>query len=177
LEAFLSRLKDIKPEDLTPHQKEVFEHLTAGRGKILTPYRVWIHSPDVAASMEKTGTYINKRSALSFPEVEMGILIIARHWKSAYVTQAHILLGREAGLSEEVLDDLVAGRRPTLKDPHQQAAHDFMAGVIAENDFTEEEFASFEKILGRRGIADALVLLGYYSSVALAMRLHKVPLK
>jgi 4-carboxymuconolactone decarboxylase len=172
----VSRLKDIKPEDLTAHQKEVFEHLTAGRGKILTPYRVWIHSPDVAASMEKTGTYLNKRSALSFPEVEMGILMIACHWKSNYVIQAHIKLGREAGISEENLNALVAGKRPIFTDPHQQAVHDFAAGVIAENDFTEDEFAAFEKILGRRGIADILVLLGYYSSVALAMRLHKVPI-
>lgn len=171
----MSRLLDIEPEDLSKHQKEVFEQLTAGRGRILAPYRVWIHSPDVAASMEKTGTYLNKRSALSFREVEMSIIMIARHWKSDYVVQAHFRIGREGGLTDDIMEAVTAGIRPKLTDPHEMAVHDFAAGVIAENDFTEDEFANFEKILGRRGIADLLVLLGYYSSVALAMRVHKVP--
>src|SRR5216684_3878900 len=45
----MSRLLELPPEQLTAEQKDVFDKLTAGRGRILGPYKVWIHSPTVAA--------------------------------------------------------------------------------------------------------------------------------
>jgi len=40
----------------------------------------------------------------------------------------------------------------------------------------DARFADVEKVLGRNGIAEVLVLLGYYTSVALAMKIHEVPI-
>ena len=51
----MSRLLDLTPDQLTAEQKNIFEQLVAGRGRILGPYRVWIHSPTVAAGMEQIG--------------------------------------------------------------------------------------------------------------------------
>ena len=48
----MKRIEDLKPETMTAQQKQVFDQLVAGRGRILAPYRVWIHSPDVASRME-----------------------------------------------------------------------------------------------------------------------------
>jgi len=61
----MSRIKEIAPGEMTGEQTTVFEQLTAGRGRILTPYKVWIHSPKVAAGMEHIGTFLNKKSSLS----------------------------------------------------------------------------------------------------------------
>ncbi len=55
----MNRLIDLPPEKLSAEQKTVFDKLTAGRGRILGPYKVWIHSPTVAAGMEHIGTYLN----------------------------------------------------------------------------------------------------------------------
>jgi 4-carboxymuconolactone decarboxylase len=41
---------------------------------------------------------------------------------------------------------------------------------------SDAEFAEIEQALGREGIAEVLVLLGYYTSVALAMKVHEVPI-
>ena len=40
----------------------------------------------------------------------------------------------------------------------------------------DAEFAEIERALGREGIAEVLVLLGYYTSMALAMKVHEVPI-
>ena len=42
---------------------------------------------------------------------------------------------------------------------------------------SDEVFIRSEKVLGRHGIAEVLGLLGYYSSVAMAMKLHRVPVR
>ena len=171
----MNRLLDLPPEQLTPEQKTVLDKLTAGRGRILGPYKVWIHSPTVAAGMEHIGSFLNKRSSLSTREVEIGILVIAQHWDADYVRQAHIKAGLAAGLSKETIDAVLAGRDPKLADPHERAVHRFVTALVASKKLPDAEFAEIEKTLGRAGIAETLVLLGYYTSVAMAMKVHEVP--
>jgi 4-carboxymuconolactone decarboxylase len=172
----MNRILEIPPEKLTPAQTTVFDQLTAGRGRILGPYKVWIHSPNVASGMEQIGTFLNKRSSLSTREVEIGILVIAQHWQGDYVKQAHIRAGKVAGLTQETIDAILAGADPKLTDPHERAVHRFAASLVAGAKLSDAEFAEIEKALGREGIAEVLVLLGYYTSVALAMKVHEVPI-
>lgn len=172
----MSRLLELPPEQQTPEQKKVFEQLVAGRGRILGPYKIWIHSPTVASGMERIGTFLNKFSSLSKREVEIGILVIAQHWQGDYVRQAHIREGKAAGLSQETIDAILAGQDPKLADAHERAAHRFAEALVSGAKLSDTEFAEIEQVLGREGIAEVLVLLGYYTSVALAMKVHEVPI-
>jgi 4-carboxymuconolactone decarboxylase len=172
----MNRILDIPQDQLTPEQTTVFERLTAGRGRILGPYKIWIHSPTVASGMEHIGTFLNKKGWLSPREVEIGILVIAQHWDADYVRQAHIRLGREVGLTQEQIDAILAGRDPKLTDPHENAVHTFATALAAGAKMSDEEFAAVEKVLGHAGVAEVLVLLGYYTSVALGMKVHQVPI-
>ena len=171
----MNRITEIAPETLTPEQARILDQLTAGRGRILAPYKVWIHSPTVASGMEHIGTFLNKRSSLSAREVEIGILIIAHHWQSDYVVAAHIREGKKVGLTQDVIDAILQGADPKLADPHEHAVHRFASSLVAGTKLSDADFADIEKAIGRAGIAEVLVLLGYYSSVALAMRVHEVP--
>jgi 4-carboxymuconolactone decarboxylase len=125
--------------------------------------------------MEEIGTFLNKQGSLSHREVEIGILIIACHWDADYVRQAHIREGRAAGLPEQAIQDIVAGHDPKLADPHESAVYKFAAALAGGMKMSDVEFAKIEQALGRAGIAEVLVLLGYYTSVALAMKMHDVP--
>ena len=172
----MNRIQEIAPDKMTAEQAAVFEQLTAGRGRILTPYKVWIHSPTVAAGMEHIGTFLNKRSSLTTREVEIGILVIANHWQADYVWQAHVREGKNVGLTDEIIDTIRAGGVPNLKDAHEQAVHDFARALAGRSKMSDAEFAAIEQALGRAGVAEVLVLLGYYTSVALAMKVHDVPI-
>jgi len=172
----MNRIQEIAPDKLSPEQVAIFEQLTAGRGRILGPYKIWIHSPPVASGMEQIGTYLNKRSSLSTREVEIGILVIAQHWQGEYVKQAHIRAGLSAGLARETIDAILAGRDPKLTDAHERAVHRFAAALVGGVKLSDAEFAEIERVLGRNGIAEVLVLLGYYTSVALGMKVHEVPI-
>ena len=60
------RIKDIPENELTLEQAKVFKDLVAGRGRLLTPYRIWIHSPRLAAALETIGTFLNKKGSLRY---------------------------------------------------------------------------------------------------------------
>ena len=172
----MNRTLEIPAEKLTAEQKTVFDRLVAGRGRILGPYKVWIHSPTVAAGMERIGTFLNKHASLSKREVEMVILVIAQHWKGDYVGQAHIREGKAAGLSPEAIDAILAGGDPKLADPHERAVHRFAAALVGGTKLSDADFAEIETAIGRDGIAEVITLLGYYTSVGLAMKVHEVPI-
>jgi 4-carboxymuconolactone decarboxylase len=171
----MNRLLELSPEKQTAEQKKVFEQLVAGRGRILGPYKIWIHSPVVASGMEHIGTHLNKNGSLSTREVEIGILVIAQHWDADYVRQAHIKAGKAAGLTQDIIDAILAGRDPKLRDPHERAVHRFASALVAGAKLSDAEFSEIEKVLGRAGVAEVLVLLGYYTSVSLGMKVHDVP--
>ena len=172
----MNRLLDLSPDKLTPQQTEVFNRLVAGRGRILGPYKIWIHSPVVADGMEHIGTYLNKKGSLSEREVEIGILVIAKHWDADYVREAHIKIGKAAGLSQEIIDAVLTGLDPKFTDPHERAVHRFATLLVGGAKMPDTEFAEIEKVIGRVGVAEVLVLLGYYTSVALGMKVHEVPI-
>jgi 4-carboxymuconolactone decarboxylase len=130
----------------------------------------------VASGMEHIGTKLNKNGSLSEREVEIGILVIAQHWDANYVRTAHIKAGKAAGLTQDTIDAILAGRDPKLTDPHERAVHRFAAALVSGAKLSDTEFAEIEKVLGRDGVAEVLVLLGYYTSVSLGMKVHEVPI-
>ena len=172
----MNRLLEIPPDKLTPEQTTVFDQLTAGRGRILGPYKIWIHSPTVASGMEQIGTFLNKRSSLSTREVEIGILVIAQHWHGDYVKQAHIRDGQGGG--PHAGDDRrhPRRRRPEAHRPARARRPRIRRALVGGAKLSDAEFAEIEQALGRAGIAEVLVLLGYYTSVALGMKVHEVPI-
>jgi 4-carboxymuconolactone decarboxylase len=172
----MSRLIELPQDKLTPEQAQVFHQLVAGRGRILGPYKIWIHSPTVASGMEHIGTFLNNRASISKREVEMGIIVIARHWKADYVQTAHVREGKRIGLSDAIVDALVEGRDPPLTDPHEIGFYRFARALVDGRKPPDDEFAEIERAIGRPGIAETLVLLGYYTSVALGMKVHEVPI-
>ena len=172
----MNRILELPPDKLTPEQTAIFNQLVAGRGRILGPYKVWIHSPTIASGMEHIGTYLNKRGSLSPREVEIGILVIAQHWDADYVRQAHIREGKKVGLSQEIIDAVVTGKDPKLTDPHERGVYEFATALASGAKLSDAKFAEIENVLGRNGVAEVIVLLGYYTSVALAMKVHEVPI-
>jgi len=170
-----NRIKEIPEGEMTAEQAKVFEELVAGRGRLLTPYKIWIHSPKLAAALQTVGTFLNKASSLSEREVELTICIIANHWKGEYVWAAHVKRCVELGFARSVFDAIRAGGRPKLDDERERALYDLATISMAAGGGSDEIFKRAEKLLGRNGIAEVLGLLGYYSSVSMGMKLHRVP--
>ena len=169
------RIKEIPESGLTPEQAQVFKDLVAGRGRLLTPYKIWIHSPKLAAALETIGTFLNKRSSLSEREVELVICIIANHWKGEYVWTVHVRTCVKLGIPQGVFDAIRAGQEPQLDNERERAVYDLARIAMAPGAGPDEVFSRAERVLGRNGIAEVLALLGYYSAVAMGVKVHRVP--
>jgi len=169
------RIKEIPEDELTAEQAQVFKDLVAGRGRLLTPYKIWIHSPRLAAALETIGTFLNKRGSLSEREVELVICIIANHWKGEYVWTVHMRTCVKLGIPQSVFDAIRAGQDPLFDNARERAVYDLARIAMEPGGGSDEVFGRAERMLGRNGIAEVLALLGYYSAVAMGVKLHRVP--
>ena len=171
-----NRILEIPEGELSTEQKKVFDDLVAGRGRLLTPYKIWIHSPQLAAAMETIGTFLNKKGSLTEREVELVIVVISTQWQGAYVQAAHVKRCLELGYPQAAMDAIKAGGTPDLPDAREKAVFDLCQIAMAPGGGSDEVYDRAAETLGRDGLAEVLALLGYYSAVSMAMKLHRVPL-
>ncbi len=170
-----SRIQDIPPDQLTPQQKAVLEDVQAGRGFLPAPYRVWLHHSAIAERMERLGTYLNKHGLLSEREFEIAITVVGQQLDSPYVINAHINALVRTGHSPEVVEAIRERRRPTFATEREGVVYDIAINAYDPQPASDELFEHATRVLGRDGLAELIVLIGYYTSVALAMKMHRVP--
>ena len=129
-----------------------------------------------AMRVSALGTFLNTQSTLTAREIELGICLIARHWKTEYLFRAHGARAIKAGLPPTVIAALRDNKTPELPDPREQAIYEIATLAEQPSAGPDETFDKAVDILGRDGLAEVISLLGYYSAVAIAMKLHRVPL-
>lgn len=112
-----NRLPDLREDLLSEAQRSVLKRLQAKRGRVPTPYRIWIQSPALAEPLEELGTQLSESVRLSKPEREIAILLIAQHWHADYVFEVHVREAKEAGLSEALIAEIRNGATSHLADP------------------------------------------------------------
>ena len=93
----MARLPNLERDQLSPADQKFYDAIADSRGSVRGPYGVLLHSPDLAARVAHTGTYV--RYNLDLPEAlrETIILATAREIKSQYEFFAHARLARQAG--------------------------------------------------------------------------------
>jgi 4-carboxymuconolactone decarboxylase len=170
-----SRIAEIPEADLSDAQRSALAAVTGGRGFLPTPYKVWLHSTELVGLMEALGTFLNKRSSLSAREIEIAVLVIAHHWNGEMVFTGHARTAEELGIPPETIREIGAGEPVAFENPREQAVYEIAATSADPQATGDAVFERAIKALGRNGLAEVLALLGYFTAVAIAMKLHRVP--
>lgn len=172
-----SRLEEIVPEKLTLAQSATLAAVQQGRGFVPKPFKIWLHSPRLAERMESLGTYLSKSSNLSDRELEIAVVVVARRLSSPFVYDAHLRAAEKAGHPPAVIDALRHGDVPELATARERAVYEIARTANDLSPASDEIYASAVAALGRDGLADLLALIGYYTAVGVAMKLHRVPVE
>jgi 4-carboxymuconolactone decarboxylase len=167
-----NRLARIDPDHATDEQQKVIARLGAGRGRIPTPFNIWLHNPNLAAGMEIIGTHVDRSPVLSEAESEVAILATAVFWNAPYVIANHRRHALKSGVPESVVAAILDRRRPEAGDDRFGLICDAVADLLAGGAIDDARFARYDEGLGRAVIAELLVTIGYFTSISLGMTLH-----
>ncbi len=167
-----NRLERIDAEKATDEQKKVIARLGEGRGRIPTPFNIWLHNPHLAEGMEIIGTHVDHSPVLSEAESEVAILSTAVFWNAPYVIANHRRHALKSGVPEPVVTAILEKRRPVAGEGRLGPVCDAVCDILAGGVIDDVRFARYETELGRAVIAELLITVGYFTSISLGMSLH-----
>lgn len=180
----VARLTGFRPGDMSEEQAALYRSISGGpraagpqlfpltdsEGRLRGPFNAMLLSPPVGAALQAVGAAVRYRSSLSDRVREMAVLLVAAHWGSAFEREAHESVGRACGLTEEELDSLRSGVLPEVTDPDETAALRTTASLLRSGNLDDDEYRTAVSAIGERGLFELTTLVGYYSTLALQLR-------
>ena len=171
------RFKPLTRDTLNAQQERMVSDLLSGtRTSLNGPFNVLLRSPEMGNHAQKLGEYLRFRTAVPRRLNEMAILMTARWWSSQYEWHAHKPLALQAGLDAGVIDDLLAGRKPSRMKPDEAVVYDFSTELRDRRRVSDATFKAAVSLLGEQGVVDLIALMGYYDLVSMALNVDRYPL-
>ena len=171
------RYSEIPVDRMTPEQRDGYRFLVDGpRGRLPGPYKVWVHNPKLVHAAAPLGQHFTPgQSSLTEREREIAVIVITSKWHSAYPAAAHEKRGKEVGLPVPAVEAIIAGLPASFADPREQVVYEVATALAGGQLVSQGLYDRAVKALGHERITDMIVLMGYYTAVALTMNLYAVP--
>jgi 4-carboxymuconolactone decarboxylase len=181
------RLPLLAPDTLTEDQRQVYEAVVSGPRseqssfgvidddrRLLGPYNAMLYSPAVGMSLQALGAAVRFRTGFTLREREIAILMVAAHWRSDYVWYAHQRVGRDVGLSNTEMETLRVGEDPGFTDIRERTIYSAVTNLIRASDLDDGIYAESVSGLGHVTLVELTTLVGYYTTLALQLRVFRV---
>ena len=171
------RYRELAPHELSPAQKALFDSIASTRGGVVpTPFHVLAESPELASLTQALGAFCRYRTGLSPRLSELAVLITAAHWGADYEFDVHAPEALKAGIAQSVIDTLRVGKTPSLEDDDSRLIYEFATVFYSARDVPDRLFADAVARFGRRRVVELAGVLGYYSGLAMLLRIFRVSL-
>ncbi|HYC46485.1 MAG TPA: hypothetical protein VED01_13510 [Burkholderiales bacterium] len=171
------RLPTLKYEELTPRQKTSWDNHSARRETVRGPYHVWLHSPELMDKVSPLSNYFRFDCNLPVKLREFGILVTARFWDAQYSWNAHVDKAREAGIPDDVIRDLAAGKKPNFKADDERVFYAFAMEVLENHFVSQKTFDEAKRIFGNTALVDLIGAVGYFSMLQICLNSAEVDLQ
>lgn len=172
----MARLPALDPDTMSPEQRQVYDDIVNGpRGKVQGPFHAWLRSPDLCGRAQKLGAFCRFGSSLPPRLSELAILTVARHATCQVEWYLHEPIARDAGVADDVIEDIRNGRVPEFANEDEGAVYAAVTDLLGTHCLSDEAYADALALLGERGVVDLVGIVGYYILVALTLNGFEVP--
>ena len=182
------RIPKLDPAALDGEQRSLYDAIAGGRraqgpqlfrladadGRLEGPFNAFLLQPRLGSALQALGSAVRYDTGLDDRCREIAILVVAAHWRSAFEWYAHEAVARSAGLGGTELAALRDGRHGELAG-HEAAVARTAAALVARGDLNDAEYHEAVDQLGAAGLFELLTLVGYYATLALQLRVFRVP--
>lgn len=182
------RLVPRPPGELIAAQAPLYEKITGGQrasgpqvfpltdeqGALNGPFGPMLLAPAVGEALQELGVALRYRTSLTPRTREMVILTVATHHDSAFERFAHEPVGRQAGLTDEEIDRLREPLALHPADAPEAATVAVTRLLLTTGDLPDDEYDPARRVLGDAAIVEVISLVGYYSLLAMLMRVYRI---
>lgn len=172
----MARIPLVSPDTMSAEQKQAYDHILARNhriGRLPGPYWMLLHSPELSDNCSMVGELLRYRTDLEPRLSELTILITARVCDSQYEWYAHAPIAQKAGVTDDVIEAIRHGRRPTFAKTDEEALYDYVSELHRDHAVSD---ATYDRALGHfgaKGLVELTMLTGYYVMVAFTLAAHQ----
>ena len=183
------RLRKLEVSELDQDQQALYQELTTGpraqgprrasltdeAGRMEGPFNAMLYSPVVGTALQALGARVRYSTDFTARARELAILTVGYGWQSDFEVYAHEAIGRAAGLTDAELAAVREGRPDDLADPAERVVAHTARALVTRSDLTGEEYRAAVETLGEPVLFELTTLVGYYATLALQLRVFRVP--
>ncbi|WP_417563918.1 carboxymuconolactone decarboxylase family protein [Microbacterium sp.] len=182
----MARIQPHHPAALTDEQRTLYQRITGGPrangpqhfaltapdGSLRGPFDAFLLSPQVGDALQQVGAAIRYRTGLPDRARELAILLVAAHWGSAFERESHVAIARSLGVNDVELAALEERDVTAFTGVENLVARTVLA--LLGGDLDDELWAEASRELGAQVVFELTALVGYYSTLALQLRVFRV---
>jgi 4-carboxymuconolactone decarboxylase len=182
------RIPRLEPSALDDDQRSLYDVIAGGRraqgpqlfrladseGRLEGPFNAFLLRPRLGSALQALGSSVRYDTGLDDRCREIAILVVAAHWRSAFEWYAHEAVGRSVGLDDAGLAAIRDGRYTALA-AHEALVARTVAALVTRGDLDDAEYREAAGQVGTAGVFELLTLVGYYATLALQLRVFRVP--
>jgi alkylhydroperoxidase family enzyme len=137
---------------------------------------VGVRSPELTQLMLNAIHYL-RAGAVPRRLQELADLMVARSWTAQYEFQSHHQHALKAGLSEDIIEAIAAGKRPRSMKPDEEAVYNFCAELLSTRQVSDSTYQALKKQLGsERAVVELMGTMSVYDYVSMLTVVDRFPL-
>ncbi|MEO6724318.1 MAG: carboxymuconolactone decarboxylase family protein [Blastocatellia bacterium] len=162
------RLEPLTEERLDDETRRILDRARM-RGRVLNIFRTLAHHPKLLERWMVFGTHVLSKSTLPAREREMLILRIGWLCRSEYEWGQHVLIGSQAGLTDEEIERIKAGPDASGWSELESALLRAVDELRAEAFISNPTWQALIVHLNRQQMLDLIFTVGQYNMVSMAL--------
>jgi len=172
----MARIPPVTRDAVPPNEQAAYDAFSASRGSEpkIGPYSIIAHMPEMAQRLEALRTYLRKEASVSQKLQELVMLTVAREMNCGFIWYAHAAAARQAGVRNDVVDNIREKRALTRLAPDEEIAVKFTRQLLQDRKVDKATFDAATDQFGQRGVMTLINLIACYAVLAYNMNAYEL---
>jgi 4-carboxymuconolactone decarboxylase len=153
--------------------EDVWDQIASSRGRVVGPFGVLLHRPELARRTAELGAYIRFESVLTPVDRELAIIALAREMDCQFEWAYHVLEARKVGVREDAIT-AIRERRLEALSPEETLIVRYVSALFRRHRVDQATFDSVRARLGLEGLVELTATAGYYGMLACTLNAFEV---
>ena len=175
----MARVPELRPEQLTEHQRELAAELGSSRGGGVEtggPWGLLLRNVELCERAGRFGTMLRDSTSVPKRLSEIAIAVTARYWTADFEWYAHAPKALLAGVSGQVIEAIRERQRPLFEHKDEEAVYDFVTELYEKKLVSAPTYRALVEHIGATGAIELTAIAGFYSTVAMLIVAFEVEL-
>lgn len=170
----MGRVASLKPEELSPEQKALYDAIAGSRGRVGGPFGIWLRYPELVVPADRFGNALRLHGKLDRRLFELMTIVVARHWGAQYEWFVHVEAGRKAGLTDAAIEALRTGQKPEFTRDDERLVYDIVTELSETKRLSDASYRRALDFFGLDLLVELITATGFYTLVAMMLNAFDV---